>query len=407
MTTILVIHPDEQHSYYTASALSSVGYEVFLLTGRDMSNGILISRNQPNPKRKYKIVELAPYMYLMIGLLRRILRGTFLARRAYEAYVGVFNERALSKIKQLRPDAIVVYDTLSGGLLDAIVGVMDVAPKLIVDMSAPLYSAYLHDSYDSDPKKNFRRELVCDGWRLTNSIIETYLGDIFITASRYTSKGLQHWGVSSSKIRVVPYGNKFKSDLGNRTPLNTTEDGNNCRKKLNILYVGNVSTQKGVHRLLSAVSKINSADAEYRINLTLVGDTVGTTISIDAYPWLTMAGRLDSSSLQKMYQDSSAFVFPSLSDGFGFVVLEALSFGIPVFCSEYSGASDLINESNGVIFDPRDTDKFPGQLDSFLRDVSDGRYRRSTVALSVKSYTWETYGLTLAAALENKGVSIV
>ncbi|MDA7742039.1 glycosyltransferase [Francisellaceae bacterium] len=57
--------------------------------------------------------------------------------------------------------------------------------------------------------------------------------------------------------------------------------------------------------------------------------------------------------LQKYYKLSDIFIFPTMKDTFGFVVPEAMSAGLPVLCSKYAGASELIEDGiNGFIFDP-------------------------------------------------------
>jgi len=69
---------------------------------------------------------------------------------------------------------------------------------------------------------------------------------------------------------------------------------------------------------------------------------------------INIIGRKEGLELKKYFKVSDIFLFPTLSDTFGFVVPEALSTGLPVICSKLSGASSLIkNGYNGFIIDPR------------------------------------------------------
>ena len=68
-----------------------------------------------------------------------------------------------------------------------------------------------------------------------------------------------------------------------------------------------------------------------------------------------IVGRKEGRELKKYFKSADILVFPSLNDQFGFVVPEALSVGLPVLCSKFSGASSLIqNGYNGFVVDPRD-----------------------------------------------------
>ena len=402
MTTIFIIHPDEQHSHYLASALHSLGYDTRLVTGRDMSQGLIRSIRRSKDLSEYQVVELMPSLYLIAGLIRKLFKGTFFARLVYKKYLSAFNMRALSEIKKIRPDAIVTYDTLSGELIEGVLAYISIPPEILVDMSGPAYSSYLFNSYDPDPKREFRYDLECDAWRFTNSIIEVKRANAFIVASTYTAQGLLSLGVSESKIHICPYGNKLKND----TRIEDVKHVSYKDKIIKMLFVGNVSMQKGVHKLLSAVSRINLSTAPYKINLTLVGDPRFFDNSVNRYPWLTMTGRLNRDQVKEAYQNNVAFVFPSLADGFGFVVLEALSFGIPVLCSKYAGASDLINDVNGEVFDPLNAEDFNDKLEVFIENIVSSRYNSKNVVESVEQYTWETYASSLRPVLESRGLLV-
>jgi glycosyltransferase involved in cell wall biosynthesis len=68
-------------------------------------------------------------------------------------------------------------------------------------------------------------------------------------------------------------------------------------------------------------------------------------------------GPLDKTSLARLYQSSSLLVLPSVEDGFGLVISEALACGTPVVITDHVGARDIVRpEVNGFIVPPRDVD---------------------------------------------------
>lgn len=70
---------------------------------------------------------------------------------------------------------------------------------------------------------------------------------------------------------------------------------------------------------------------------------------------VVFAGYKQPHELPKYYATANIFVFPTLCDTFGLVVNESLASGLPVICSKFAGALDLIQESNnGYILDPND-----------------------------------------------------
>src|SRR5439155_14540571 len=67
------------------------------------------------------------------------------------------------------------------------------------------------------------------------------------------------------------------------------------------------------------------------------------------------AGWVDDATLETLYRAASCFVFPSLAEGFGLPVLEALVRGVPVACSNVSSLPEVAGKA-ALYFDPYDTD---------------------------------------------------
>jgi Glycosyltransferase len=100
--------------------------------------------------------------------------------------------------------------------------------------------------------------------------------------------------------------------------------------------------RKGVHRLLLAWRRLHA----YRIcELRLIGEMFLTeTFLKDFRGMYTYIDRLPREQLREHYCEASAFVFNTVADGFGHVILEAMGCGLPVLCSRNSGAPDLVTD---------------------------------------------------------------
>lgn len=142
-----------------------------------------------------------------------------------------------------------------------------------------------------------------------------------------------------------------------------------------VLYTGRLVEVKGLDLLLNAFAKskhngyklviVGNGEKEellrqQALRLGIVGDVVfaGFYTGVELYAW---------------YDIANFFILPSRYEPFGAVVNEALVYGCPVVASKYIGATDFINEANGMLFDPLDEAEFIQIL-----NVSYGKYKTNT-----------------------------
>jgi glycosyltransferase involved in cell wall biosynthesis len=123
-----------------------------------------------------------------------------------------------------------------------------------------------------------------------------------------------------------------------------------------VLFVGRLVEVKNLYFLIKCFS--NVADKDCR--LIIVGDG-GLNLSLNQYAKklgiddkIIFTGRKEGTALYNWYTITQVLVLPSTYEPFGAVVNEALVAGCFVLCSKLAGASSLINESNGILFDPID-----------------------------------------------------
>jgi glycosyltransferase involved in cell wall biosynthesis len=81
------------------------------------------------------------------------------------------------------------------------------------------------------------------------------------------------------------------------------------------------------------------------------------------------AGWVDDATLEGLYRAATCFVFPSLAEGFGLPVLEALARGLPVTCSNASSLPEIAGDA-AIYFDPYDTNAITRSLEQLLGDQS-------------------------------------
>src|SRR5205085_2982082 len=141
-------------------------------------------------------------------------------------------------------------------------------------------------------------------------------------------------------------------------------------RKPTFLYVGNITMRKGVHRLLLTWKKLGA----YRTHeLRLVGDMfLSEKFLAEFNGMFTHVPRVARNELDQHYAEASAFIFNSVADGFGHVILEAMSAGTPVLASKNSGAPDIIaHHTDGVLFDYGDQEQLANAIDWALSHPSE------------------------------------
>lgn len=212
--------------------------------------------------------------------------------------------------------------------------------------------------------------------------------DVIKVLSSYSKKSFVDKGFPENKIKVVPFG--IEKDFAKD---HTTDFKRKSDNKKVILYVGRLELLKGVQYLLKAFSMIKGKNLE----LWLVGPVLPEAKSfLKSYgddERVKILGVIQRNELKKIYSNADLFVFPSLNDAFGLVVLEAMSFGLPVITTENSCSDDVITDGlDGFIVPIRDPVAIRERTEILLQD-DELRYKIGKRAKEkvVKNFSEERY----------------
>ena len=159
-----------------------------------------------------------------------------------------------------------------------------------------------------------------------------------------------------------------------------------------IMYVGRATPHKNLARLVKAFGLLRKAhpelmmvmagrmDSNYKRVEKLVSDR---RLAAD----VVFAGHVSESELRWLYQNAAAYIFPSLSEGFGLPGLEAMAHGAPVICAKATSLPEIYGDA-ALYFDPRDVRDIAIKIH---RVLTDSKLRTSLVikgrAQAVK-YSW-------------------
>jgi glycosyltransferase involved in cell wall biosynthesis len=211
-------------------------------------------------------------------------------------------------------------------------------------------------------------------------------------------------GVSRKKITVRPYlvpDARTLLEKKRTTPVSFPNFAGPV-----FLYVGMLTPRKGVMELLQACSSLQKRGySNYGLVLVGGGEQRSQLTAFirenDLEQHVYWTGPLNYDELGQYFQFADVFVFPTLEDIWGVVLLEAMASGKAVISSKWAGASELVREAeNGYIVDPNDTKSFADAMIKFVknRQLIDKMGKKSQ-ELMVK-HTVEEVGLFLAGKVK-------
>jgi glycosyltransferase involved in cell wall biosynthesis len=215
-----------------------------------------------------------------------------------------------------------------------------------------------------------------------------------IVGSSFARDTLVQEGVAAEKIRVNPYGVDWDA-------FAPPPPSHPITRPFRFLFVGSVQASKGIPVLLDAWRRLALPNAELWI-AGGVGPRERTLIP--DLPGLKILGQIPRAQIPALYAQADVFVFPSMFEGFGLVLLEALASGLPIIATRHTGAVDLLAEpSLGELITAGSVDELAGAMQRWLGQPE--AYRRKILAargqLAAK-YSWTAYGDRWAEILKEK-----
>lgn len=235
-------------------------------------------------------------------------------------------------------------------------------------------------------------------WMRERMAEEFEAADHVFCCSELAKQTMVSHGVSEKKIFANPLG----IDLQRFCPRRTSKEDHVFR----IVCVGAMTPRKGTHYLVKAFERAQIPNAELwfigapptdRILQEIVSDSCSRNSRI------LVKGSFPESHLPSVYQQCDLFVLPSLSDGWGMVVLQAMACGLPVIVTEMTGSKEVVEHGvSGWVIPSRNVDVLAAQLVHAHDDqdalIAMGRRARSRVQ---NGFSWDDYGARLVQWLED------
>jgi glycosyltransferase involved in cell wall biosynthesis len=202
-------------------------------------------------------------------------------------------------------------------------------------------------------------------FKLKYKIIMKHLGetsDLIITDSEFSKSELvKYLGVPPQKIQVIYLGHEHIQNISaNNEILNKF----NLLQNPFFLTVGSNSPHKNVEVIYKALKFLDCSD----FNIVIAGgsnSSIFNTLEQQKHKNIIPVGYVSDSELRSLYEQAIGYIFPSTYEGFGFPILEALSFGCPVISSDAASLPE-VGLDNVDYFSPDNPVELASKMEKIL-----------------------------------------
>lgn len=220
-----------------------------------------------------------------------------------------------------------------------------------------------HISHQTAVIENEYRTLGIDRKVTSEEIIEREIAeyeaaDAICVLSNVAAKSFIEQGISREKLIV----NHLGVDVRRFGEMPRRADRT---RKVRFLFTGIVGVRKGVNCLLQVMKKL-SGNVELQLagNLSQEFKEISSSFNSEN---VTFLGPVPRTKMTQLYRDADIFVLPSIEEGFGMAVTEAMAAGLPVVVSDAVGAADILTSmKDGIIFPVNNVEALTDSLQSLI-----------------------------------------
>jgi len=356
-------------------------FHAFDLAKQLNQNGLLNKLITTYPKFKVnewgiendKIVSEIP-----LEILNRLNQKLNINSDGFNSYLKTIHAKNCAKYL----DGCDVFIGWSGASLETLIEAKKRGITTILERGSAHYSYQQNILTEEYEKQGLKFKANYHSWQ--RELLEYELADYISLPSSFAKRSFIEYGVAEEKLLVNSYG----VDLTNFKQI--TKEDNVFR----IIYAGGGTLQKGYHYLLQAFYELNLPNCELW-HLGSVKDEIKPFLEKYKHPSWILKGHQPQNELYKFYSQGSVFVLPSVQDGFGMVIFQAMACGLPVVLSENTGGYDAITKDGeeGFVIPIKSVEAIKEKI-LYLYENQDickemGQKAKQRV---ISGFTWDDYG---------------
>ncbi len=360
---------------HLAQGLVNKGHKVSVLAGSyDIKNKIHYEENNG-----VKIIWI-PLMHILIELK--------IPQLIYSLPPSLKSIYFLKQIDYNQYDVIHLFAFPTHLLVD-IVNIISNNKKIILTIHAfPEYvskegpASYIIKSF-------YKFYLKTLGWYIINK------SQTITTISHSTAKAAIQLGIPKNKLKIIPNGIEIKkyvpSDL-----TNFNKKYNISEKDLLILSIGRITWHKGFEYSLIAMKQI--FDAAINIKYIIIGDVIDDTYytklkkitsDLDIENTVIFSGYVDESTKISALSRCSIYLAPSLHEGFGLTILEAMAMGKSIIATNVSGHKDILEHmKTAIMISTKNPNEITQSVKKLVANDTLANYLGNNCKNQIKKFDW-------------------
>ena len=224
------------------------------------------------------------------------------------------------------------------------------------------------------------------------------LDTIFVNSEQYRQSWIDR-GIDSAKLKILPRGLDTALFSPARSEPDFWKQFESNGAGVRLLFVGRVSKEKDLDILVQAFR--NLRQDKVPVQLSIVGHGPYSATLAEMMPEACYTGYLSGIDLARAYASSDIFVFPSTTDTFGNVIIEAQSAGLPVVVSDVGGPQELVTDGvTGLITRARDVGDFTAAIRRLVENEELRKKMSAAARRSVEDRSWPSAFRKFWAATE-------
>jgi glycosyltransferase involved in cell wall biosynthesis len=212
------------------------------------------------------------------------------------------------------------------------------------------------------------------------------LDAVFVNSEEYRQSWIKR-GFDPAKLEIFPRGLDTELFHPKRRDVRFFEKFAASNGAVRLLYVGRVSREKDLDLLADAYRRLRNEGLP--VQLFVVGQGPYSQAFAASLPEAVFTGYLRGEELARAYASADVFLFPSTTDTFGNVIIEAQASGVPVVVSDSGGPKELVqNNENGLITRSHDVEDFTRAVRNLIVDPTLRQRMGRRARESVVDRTW-------------------
>jgi glycosyltransferase involved in cell wall biosynthesis len=212
------------------------------------------------------------------------------------------------------------------------------------------------------------------------------LDTIFVNSEQYRQSWIER-GINPEKLKILPRGLDTRLFTPGRSDPDFWKQFGSNGRGVRLLFVGRVSKEKDLDILVQTFRNLRRDNVP--VELSVVGHGPYSAALAKILPEACYTGYLEGTDLAKAYASSDIFVFPSTTDTFGNVIIEAQAAGLPVVVSDIGGPRELVNDGvNGLITKSLDVADFTSAIRRLVEDEALRKEMGAAARRSVEDRSW-------------------